>query len=61
MAPHGSGQPDIDLAGLVADDVDGAAGEPLVEQSAEPSSLMARMPLAQGVNSSRVSAKTVGR
>ena len=49
MAPHGSRQPDIDLAGLVADDVDGAAGEPLVEQSPSPSSLMPRMPLAQGV------------
>ena len=49
MAPHGSRQPDIDLAGLVADDIDGAAGEPLVEQFSEPLVADARVPLAQGV------------
>ncbi|HZN31644.1 MAG TPA: hypothetical protein VFB88_19980, partial [Xanthobacteraceae bacterium] len=47
---HLGGQPDIDLTGVAADDIDDTAGEPMVEQFAEPRIADARVPPAHGAN-----------
>jgi hypothetical protein len=50
MPPYCSSQPDIDLASVVADNIDDTESQPVVEQFAKPLIAYARMPLAQGAN-----------
>jgi len=48
MPPYCSSQPDIDLASVVADNIDDTESQPVVEQFAKPLIAYARMPLALG-------------
>jgi hypothetical protein len=45
IPPHGTGQSDIDPSRRVADDIDGAASSPVVEEFAEPAIAYPRVPL----------------
>jgi len=50
MPAYCSNQPDIDLANVVADNIDDTQSQPVVEQFAKPLFAYARMPLAHGAN-----------
>jgi hypothetical protein len=43
-------EPDIDLAGTIANNINDPEGQPVVEQFAKPLIAYARVPLAQGAN-----------
>jgi len=50
MPPYCSDQPDIDLASVVADNIDDTQSQPVVEQFPKPLIAYAWVPLAHGAN-----------
>jgi hypothetical protein len=47
IASHGSSQSDVDLARLIANDIEDPASQPMIEELAEPLVAYARVALAQ--------------